>query len=795
MMTNQINNAGRMTAQTAFATLCLAFMGSSAGLYAQAGIIHPVRVTGIVRDSATAAPLSEAIVRCVRNDRVADSAQTGPDGRYTFAQLTPGTYQVRVIHLGYHMAVRTVAVASGETGKAIVVPDIRLASLSTHVLSAVQVNAGAPVAVDVRDGNQSYQQHDAHAAPTTTTSQILQSAIAGAARAPTGEVHIRGQHGEYTYYVDGVPVPAGISGSLNELFDPTVIDRIEFQTGGWDAEFGNKNIAVVNVATRIPVGGWHVEASGYGGSFGSTGQTLTTSSNVGAFGMVASFTHQSTDMRREPVMRAAGTDAPLNFHNHGTDEFGFVKLMYVPSPRDRVTLDANLSSTRFQIPFDSTGGTQLDDYERDGNGFVNLGWRHRFGDVQDSIAEPRERAHELFMAMYVRPGSLRYTPGVSDVPAFVFYPDTTQRYTVQEDRSALTTGVQMDYTLPMNDVIAIKTGFGASLVTGHENFQTRDSLDQSGPSVDAHLRGGDAGVYVQSIVTPSAHWELRTGVRLDHHVAPLAGDIHQLSPRIRLAYFPNTATSLWLYYGRLFIPSNVEDFHVLASAAQSGTVGLPTVPERDRYYEGGMVHHFDDGVTFKFVGYYRDNGPAIDDNTLPGTAVTTTVNIARVHVTGLESVLEFHPATVVSGYVNAALSHASAHGPITGGFFPTAYPNGWFDQDHDQRLSIVASGDYTPRWGYVSLTGIYGSGLTNGHPEAAPNLTGLFDFNRAVKVAPSCIWNIGVGTTWLAGTTVVRPELFVDNALDRKYILKGAFTSGPSIGRPRSIQLKVTLSH
>jgi outer membrane receptor protein involved in Fe transport len=311
--------------------------------------------------------------------------------------------------------------------------------------------------------------------------------------------------------------------------------------------------------------------------------------------------------------------------------------------------------------------------------------------------------------------------------------------------------------------------------------------------VDAEVRGGDVGVYAQTVVTPSSQWELRTGLRLDHHVAPLAGDAHQLSPRIRLAYFPDAATSLSLYYGRLFIPSNVEDFHVLASAGQGGASGLPTLPERDHYFESAVVHKFAGGIIAKLAGYYRDNGPAVDDNTLPGTALTTTVNITRVHVTGLESVIAIDPGGELSGYVNAALSHASAHGPITGGFFPTAYPAGWFDQDHDQRLSIVVNGDYTPRWGYASLTGIFGSGLTSGHPDAAPNETGLFDFNPGVKVAPSLIWNGAVGMHWSVGTAVVRSEVFVDNLFDRRYVLKGAFTSGPSIGRPRSVQLKLTI--
>ena len=152
-------------------------------------------------------------------------------------------------------------------------------------LAAVEVKASTPLAVNTRTGDQVFKQDDYHGAPTTTTSQILQQSIAGAARAPTGEVHIRGQHAEYTYYVDGVPVPSGISGSLNELFDPQVVNQITFQTGGWDAEYGNKNTAVVNVATKIPAGGFHADASAYGGSFDSNGQSLSLSTNVGRLGL------------------------------------------------------------------------------------------------------------------------------------------------------------------------------------------------------------------------------------------------------------------------------------------------------------------------------------------------------------------------------------------------------------------------------------------------------------------------------------------------------------------------------
>ncbi len=76
---------------------------------------------------------------------------------------------------------------------------------------------------------------------TRSQDQTPNMAVHRSRSATTGEVHIRGQHAEYTYYIDGVPVPAGISGSLNELFDPDVVNSISFKIGGWGADYGNKN--------------------------------------------------------------------------------------------------------------------------------------------------------------------------------------------------------------------------------------------------------------------------------------------------------------------------------------------------------------------------------------------------------------------------------------------------------------------------------------------------------------------------------------------------------------------------
>src|SRR6266516_2335388 len=220
-------------------------------------------IGGSVADSATGTPLPGGEVRIVRGGNTIAATTTDAFGRYVIHNVPAGSYSVEVRYLGYRSDTQSVSIGVAD---ALARADFHLVSLPIN-LSAVEVTSAVPLAVDTRTGNQIFKQNDYHGAPTSTTSQILQQSIVGAARAPTGEVHIRGQHAEYTYYVDGVPVPAGISGSLNELFDPQVVNRIEVDRGGWDSGYGEKTAAGGNVTTLIAWGGFNVDASGYGGSF------------------------------------------------------------------------------------------------------------------------------------------------------------------------------------------------------------------------------------------------------------------------------------------------------------------------------------------------------------------------------------------------------------------------------------------------------------------------------------------------------------------------------------------------
>jgi len=749
---------------------------------ARAAPPHGDDIAGVVVDSVSGKPLPGGEVRILQGSNVVAVTTTDQFGRFIVHNLANGTYTVSARYLGYRPVDRTYTVnAAAPTSiltVAMVAAPINLKGLS--------VTAAAPIAVDTRTGDQIYKQNDYHGAPTNTTSQIIQQSIAGAARAPTGEVHIRGQHAEYTYYVDGIPVPSGISGSLNELFDPSVVNQIDFQTGGWDAEYGNKNSAIVNVTTRIPTGGFHFDASSYAGSYAASGEALSLSSNAGKFGFFLSGASQLTNMRQEPVIFDTTTNAPINFHNHGADLFGFGKVQWVPSDRDVVNLDVNRSRTNFQIPFDSSGGVSVDDHQQDVNGFVNLGWRHR------TAGADVEEANELFVGAFYRDGTLRYTPGASDQPSFIFYPDTTTPYNLQENRNFHTVGLKLDYTIRPHHGLEFKTGTVVQTTSGHEDFSTVDSAGNPGPAANSSLTGGDVGVYAQTAISPTDKWELRTGARFDAHTAPFAGTQRQLSPRIKLSFFPDPASTFWVYYGRLFLPTNVEDLRAITSDAQGGVAAQPTLPERDNFFEVGFVHRYPGGVVTKLSGYYKRSDPGIDDNTVPGSAITTSVNIEHVRITGIEAVVEVRPAGPLSGYLNFALNHAYGYGTVTGGFFPSVPPSGAFDLDHDQRVSLVANALYSQSGFYLSATGIYGTGLTNGN-DTASYKTGLFDFNSDAHVSPSFILNASAGYSIPLGGTILRPEVYVDNAFDHHYLLKGAFFSGASVGRPRTIEFRLNL--
>jgi hypothetical protein len=120
---------------------------------------------------------------------------------------------------------------------------------------------------------------------------------------------------------------------------------------------------------------------------------------------------------------------------------------------------------------------------------------------------------------------------------------------------------------------------------------------------------------------------------------------------------------------------------------------------------------------------------------------------------------------------------------------PADVPGGYFDLDHDQRISAVVGA--TRRTGSSAPSLASTAGLTNGAGHHKADWQWAVDFNRRSTPIPIS-FSTALGHTLFLGHTYLRPQLYVDNIFDRKYALKGRSSAAPL--RPsRSFQIKLNV--
>ena len=368
---------------------------------------------------------------------------------------------------------------------------------------------------------------------------------------------------------------------------------------------------------------------------------------------------------------------------------------------------------------------------------------------------------------------------------------------ISEDRSFTTLGIRTKYDNRLSHEFMYAAGFNFSSTSGHEDFGPIDSagpyssVNQSLPHILNDYKGSDFGAFLQTEIHPAEWTRFDIGIRYDQHVSPEIQTESQWSPRIRWNFLLGENDYAYVYYGKLFMPNNLDGLNSIARIITGDTTLVGTLAERDNFYEAVYTHSFDFGLRTKLDYFMKDATPGVDDATIGSSAIKTPVNIAEVHTQGIELGLSYSsPVTPFSGYLNTSLIHAYGVGAITGGFVPFDDDGPATDLDHDQRLSVVASLNYQPSDWYLNVMGIYGSGLANGNGDDFA--TGLTDFNQFAHTTPSWIFNLSAGYTFhLTGGATIAPSLFVGNVLDNEHLLKGAYFSAAAWEEPRNVILRV----
>jgi outer membrane receptor for ferrienterochelin and colicin len=745
-------------------------------------------------DSTAKTPLELVNLILQRNKQTVAMTVTNPQGTGVFHHIESGRYTLLAHYIGYRDYSTNLIVDKTQNDFVIRLKEtaIGLKEVVVQGTKAIHVSNY----LDIKTGRQIFTGETYHAPPNERMTNLILQNVTGAVKAPTGEMVIRDQHDEYstsTYYVDGVPIPMGTLGSLNETIDPVVIQRITFYTGSFPAEYGGQSAAVFDIQNRVPPGPFQLNVSTYLGSYltsnnipgnkagsfkslNSDGQSISISQHAGKFAYFLSGSRQETDRRiDQPVERL--------FNDHGFDYFIYGKLDYILGSNDYLTSNLSYSRTQTQIPFDSIEGTNYDN-QNNYNSFQTISLYHSFsGNLK--------RSDQILIALYSSERGLNYlTNSMYDQTREFLNDDTTQSYTVDQNRKFNTYGTRIKYTDFASDQFSYAAGFNFSATTAKELFHFKN-FQGTGPTNNAGYSSSDFGIFLQAEFYPLESLLLHAGVRYDQHISPSIPMQRQISPRVKLSYFVDESNTIYASYDHLFLPTNVEGLMPVSLLMGDSTTA--TYPEKDNLYEVGIIHDFETGLTAKLDYFHKDASPGLDDESLGSSSIIINVNIQKVKTSGIELSLSYSkPESPLSGFVNGSIIHAYGQGLISGGFLPSEYSDTPFDLDHDQRLTLAAGLNYQPNDWFVNLTARYGSGLTNGNDDYDFK-TGLFDLNQDAHTTPAWIIDLSGGYTFnIQDGHSIQTALYITNLFDHSHLIKGAFFNSAYFEGQRNVVFKIT---
>ncbi len=205
------------------------------------------KISGRVIDTETGTELPGASIRI---DGTTMGNMAGPDGSYFIINVPPGSYSVTASIIGYiSVTVTDVQVISDRTSEV----SFKLKASAIEVEGVTVVGERKVIVPDVTASVRTIGREDIENMPVKEISQILATQVGFVTKA--NELHIRGgRSGEALYIVDGVETRdllgglGKVTGGMN--VSSSNIEEISVMKGGFDAEYGNVQSAVIHLVTK-----------------------------------------------------------------------------------------------------------------------------------------------------------------------------------------------------------------------------------------------------------------------------------------------------------------------------------------------------------------------------------------------------------------------------------------------------------------------------------------------------------------------------------------------------------------
>ena len=195
---------------------------------------------------------------------------------------------------------------------------------------------------------------------------ILQAPGVSQDFAASGLFHVRNDHANVQFRINGVMLPDGVTG-FGSVLDTELIGSISLITGALPAEYGLRSTGLLDITTRTDIFNNSGSISYYGGSRGTIEPSFEYGGTVGAncpstaaapgrlsrqssacFGGVQYFVTGSYLQTTEGIENPLPT---LNaIHDFSSQEKGFAYMSTFIDPYTRLTLMVGTATSNFQIP-------------------------------------------------------------------------------------------------------------------------------------------------------------------------------------------------------------------------------------------------------------------------------------------------------------------------------------------------------------------------------------------------------------------------------------------------------------
>ena len=608
-----------------------------------------------------------------------------------------------------------------------------------------------------------------------------------------GSIHVRNEHANLQYRLNGVIVPESISG-FGATFDPHIADSVDLLTGTLPAQYGYRTSGVINLKTQsgnFENGG---DLSFYGGSHGTLEPSGSVHGNSGNFNYFVSGSYLENDLGVENP--TASRDA---IHDHTRQYRAFGYLSDILSDSSRLTLFGGTSIGHFQIPNNPGQGDPATNYVLGGNSNFDSA---RLDENQREITHYGVLAYQyaggafnLQIAPFIRYSQTRYTPDPQGGDLILAGVADNSRL------SSLTAGVQADGSYKLSGSHMLRFGLFFQNERTRSNVTSQVfSVDSSGSQVpglpplsitDSGGRNGQLyGIYLQDEWSLTPTLTLNYGARFD--AVRAFTDEQQLSPRVNMVWKPVKGTTFHIGYARNFTPPPQELIAAPTLALFAGTTketeittADPVKAEREHYFDAGVEQGLAQGLKVGIDAYYKIKRNLLDEGQFGPSLVLSPFNYAEGFAWGVELSASYTHGQV-DLYANVARGQEKGKNIVSSQYFFAAdelayIANHYIYTDHSQRWTASGGGSVTIHDSIGTLIPtvefVYGDGLRADDPAGiVPNGGKLPSYFTA---------NFGIAQN-LDGPGVLKGlsiRFDVVNLFDKVYLLRDG--SGVGVGAPQ----------